>query len=76
MGDEAFETAFDRLPPRAVATAERLLGDRSAAVAALARAYAAWDELHRLPYLDVWVLCGTANVAYDQDRPRRVSSSM
>lgn len=72
MEGEAFEAAFDRLLPRAVATAERLLGDRAAAedaaVEALARAYAEWPAVSKLSYLDAWVLRVTANVAYDQIR--------
>jgi RNA polymerase sigma-70 factor (sigma-E family) len=69
---ESFETFFDRVLPRAVSTARRLLDDRTsaedAAVEALARAYADWERLAHLPHRDAWALRVTANVAYDQLR--------
>ncbi len=72
MVAEEFEGFFDRVLPRAVATAERLLGNRAsaedAAVEALARAYSEWQSVGELSYRDAWVLRVTANVAYDQLR--------
>jgi RNA polymerase sigma factor (sigma-70 family) len=73
--DDRFESVFDELFPRAVALAQRILGDRAAAedaaAEAMARTYARWRRLRDLPYLDGWVLRVTTNVALDVVRRRR-----
>lgn len=74
-GDEGFEEAFDDLFPRAVRLAHRLLGDKAAAedvaAEAMARAYARWPKVSRLPYRDGWLLRVTTNLAIDRLRRRR-----
>ena len=73
--DGSFEAAFDELFPRAVRLAHRLLGDRAAAedvaAEAMARAYARWPKVSRLPYRDGWLLRVTTNLAIDRLRRRR-----
>lgn len=72
--EDGFDAAFDALFPRAVRLATRLLGDRAAAedVAAetMARAYARWPKVSRLPYRDGWVLKVATNLAIDRLRRR------
>ncbi|HVL04805.1 MAG TPA: RNA polymerase sigma factor [Acidimicrobiales bacterium] len=72
--DDGFDEAFDELFPRAVRLAARLLGNRAAAedVAAetMARAYARWSKVSRLPYRDGWVLKVATNLAIDRLRRR------
>ena len=72
--DDGFDEAFDELFPRAVRLGTRLLGDRAAAedvaAEALARTYARWSKVGRLPYRDGWVLKVTTNLAIDRLRRR------
>ncbi len=69
-----FETAFERLFPRAELLALRILGNQAeaedVAAEALARAYARWSRLRELPYVDGWVLRVAANLAIDTLRRR------
>lgn len=64
--------AFDRLFPRAFRLARRMLGDvakaEDVAAEALARAYAQWPRVSRLPHCDAWVMKVAANLAIDQVR--------
>lgn len=73
--EPGFEEAFDRLFPRALRLAGRILGDAAAAedVASesLARAYARWSDLAWEPWLDGWVLRVATNLALDQARKRQ-----
>jgi RNA polymerase sigma factor (sigma-70 family) len=70
--EEAFDEAFDELFGRALRLARHLLGDAGAAedvaAEALARAYANWPRLQRLPHRDGWVLKVTANLSIDRLR--------
>ena len=72
--DDGFDEAFDELFPRAVRLATRLLGNRAAAedvaAEAMARAYARWSKVSRLPYRDGWVLKVATNLAIDRLRRR------
>ncbi len=72
--DDGFDEAFAELFPRAVRLASRLLGNRAAAedvaAEALARAYARWSKVSRLPYRDGWVLKVATNLAIDRLRRR------
>ncbi len=80
MGDvqaveERFVAAFGRLYPRARRVAYRVLGDvcsaEDVAAEALARAYAQWERIESLPWVQGWVLRVTANLALDIARKRR-----
>ncbi len=79
--DDGFDEAFDELFPRAVRLGTRLLGDRAAAedvaAEALARTYARWSKVSRLPYRDGWVLKVATNLAIDRlrRRPPEVSAA-
>jgi RNA polymerase sigma-70 factor (sigma-E family) len=74
--DEAFDSAFAVLFPRAFRLSYRLLGDRAAAedaaAEAMARAFADWKRVRELPYRDAWVLRVTSNIALDVLRKRRL----
>src|SRR5690349_16318879 len=74
-GGQSFEEAFDDLFPRAERLAYQILGNRAAAedVAAecLARTYAHWRRIGRLPHRDGWVLRVATNLAIDEVRRRR-----
>lgn len=69
---ETFGAFFDRMLPRALRTASRLLGTRSdaedAVVEAFGRAFAKWDYLGTAQHRDAWLLRVAANVAYDELR--------
>jgi len=73
--EESFEEAFDALFPRAERLAYRILGNwaaaEDAAAEAMARAYANWRKVGRLPHRDGWVLRVATNVAIDAYRRRR-----
>src|SRR5205809_7886062 len=73
--DESFDEAFDALFPRAERLAYRILGNwaaaEDAAAEAMARAYANWRKVSRLPHRDGWVLRVATNVAIDAYRRRR-----
>jgi RNA polymerase sigma-70 factor (ECF subfamily) len=75
--EERFVAAFPRLYPRARRVAYRVLGDDAAAedvaAEAMARAYAHWERVEALPWVDGWVLRVTANLAIDVARRRRVA---
>jgi len=72
--NEEFEAVYRELFPRAATLAYRLLGNRTAAedVAAesLARAYAKWSKVAKLPYRDGWILRVALNLAIDATRRR------
>ncbi|MBA3653557.1 MAG: sigma-70 family RNA polymerase sigma factor [Actinobacteria bacterium] len=71
---EEFEVVYLELFPRAAALAYRLLGNRTAAedvaAEALARAYARWPKVSKLPYRDGWILRVATNLAIDAARKR------
>ena len=73
--EERFVAAFGRLYPRALRVAYRVVGDVSTAedvaAEALARAYAHWERIESLPWLEGWVLRVTANLALDIARRQR-----
>jgi RNA polymerase sigma factor (sigma-70 family) len=73
--EERFVAAFERLYPRALRVAYRVVGDvcgaEDVAAEALARAYAHWERIELLPWIDGWVLRVTANLALDVARRRR-----
>ncbi|MEA3075281.1 MAG: hypothetical protein QOF60_189 [Actinomycetota bacterium] len=73
---EDFDEAYEALMPRALAVAERILGEgpdaEDAACEALVRALADRPRVRRLPYRDGWVLRVAANVAVDAARRRLV----
>jgi RNA polymerase sigma factor (sigma-70 family) len=73
--EERFVATFGRLYPRARRVAYRVLGDVCAAedvaAEAMARAYAQWERIESLPWVDAWVLRVTANLALDVTRRRR-----
>ena len=72
LRDESFEAAFHDLYPRAIRSAQRLLGDSAAAedvaAEALARAFAEWPRIQYLPYREAWVLRVALNLALDTVR--------
>lgn len=72
--DPTFEAAFHDLYPRAVRSAQRLLGDTAAAedvaAEALARTFAEWPRVQFLPYREAWVLRVTLNLALDTVRKK------
>ena len=72
--DPSFEEAFDGLFTRAHRLARRVTGDdaqaEDIAAEALARAYARWSRVGRLPWRDGWVLKVTSNLAIDAVRRR------
>lgn len=69
---EKFRAFYERLQPRAVGAARRLVG--SAAVAedlaaeAFARAYSRWSQVDRHPNPDAWLLRVVGNLALDHVR--------
>ncbi len=68
-GDDAFKDYYERLQPRAIAVARRMVG--SAAVAedlaaeAFARAYSRWSTVSTHPNPDAWLLRVVGNLAID-----------
>jgi RNA polymerase sigma-70 factor (ECF subfamily) len=69
-----FEVVFDELFPRAFRLARHIVGDAAlaedVAAEALARAYARWPKVSRLPWRDAWVLRVAANLSIDHVRRR------
>lgn len=72
--DGEFDDTFDRLFPRAMRAAYRILGSNVAAedvaAEAMARALANWPKLKDAAHLDAWVLRVAANLAIDLARRR------
>lgn len=70
--DDRFRVFYERLEPRAVSVATRLVNDRSlgedVAAEAFARAYSQWGRVARHPNPDAWLLRVVGNVAIDQIR--------
>lgn len=70
--DDRFRVFYERLEPRAVSVATRLVHDRSLgediAAEAFARAYSQWGRVNRHPNPDAWLLRVVGNVAVDQIR--------
>jgi RNA polymerase sigma factor (sigma-70 family) len=73
--EERFIAAFGRLYSRALRVAYGVVGDvctaEDVAAEALARAYAQWERIESLPWLEGWVLRVTANLALDIARRQR-----
>lgn len=71
-GDDEFRAFYERLQPRAVAVATRLVHDRDRAediaAEAFARAYSRWGRVRRHPNPDAWLLRVVGNVSIDQIR--------
>lgn len=67
--DSGFRSFYERLQPRAVSVARRLLGDSAlaedTAAEAFARAYARWDKVRQHPNPDAWLLRVVGNIAVD-----------
>ncbi|HZN14554.1 MAG TPA: sigma-70 family RNA polymerase sigma factor [Acidimicrobiales bacterium] len=72
--NEDFEAVYAEIFPRAATLAYRLLGNRTAAedvaAEALARAYARWHKIAKLPHRDGWILRVATNLAIDATRRR------
>lgn len=70
--DAAFREYYERLQPRAVAVARRLIGDgaiaEDLAAEAFARAYARWSSVRSHPNPDAWLLRVVGNLAVDHVR--------
>jgi RNA polymerase sigma-70 factor (ECF subfamily) len=71
-GDAAFAEFYERMQPRAVGTARRLVGGTSNAedlvAEAFARAYARWPKVRSHPNPEAWLLRVVGNLAVDQVR--------
>jgi RNA polymerase sigma-70 factor (sigma-E family) len=70
--DDDFRGFYERLQPRAVSAARRLVGDpalaEDLAAEAFARAYSRWAKVRRHPNPDAWLLRVVGNVAIDHVR--------
>ena len=86
-GDQAADGAADEydlvyaeLFMPAMRLAYRILGDRHAAediaAEALARAYASWPKVRRLPHRNAWVLRVATNLAIDRTRRRPLALNL
>lgn len=71
-GDGAFVEYYERLQPRAVGVARRLVGSRTLAedlaAEAFARAYSRWSTVRAHPNPDAWLLRVVGNLAVDHVR--------
>ncbi|HEX6395583.1 MAG TPA: sigma-70 family RNA polymerase sigma factor [Acidimicrobiales bacterium] len=71
----SYEAAFAGYFMLAMRAAWRVTGDRTAsedvAAETMARAFARWDRLHGLAYLEAWIQRVAINLAIDWDRRRR-----
>lgn len=71
-GDDEFRSFYERLQPRAVSVARRLVNDPAVAedlaAEAFARAYARWGKVRKHPNPDAWLLRVVGNVAVDHVR--------
>lgn len=72
QGHDEFRAFYERLQPRAVAAATRLVQNRQLAedIAAesFARAFASWSRVRKHPNPDAWLLRVVGNVSIDQIR--------
>ncbi len=72
QGDDAFREFYERMQPRAVGVARRLVGGsglaEDLAAEAFARAYARWATVRSHPNPDAWVLRVVGNLAVDHVR--------
>jgi RNA polymerase sigma-70 factor (ECF subfamily) len=70
--DDDFRGFYERLQPRAVSAARRLVSDpalaEDLAAEAFARAYSRWVKVRRHPNPDAWLLRVVGNVAIDHVR--------
>lgn len=71
-GDHEFREFYERLQPRAVGAARRLVGSSAVAedlaAEAFARAYSRWSKVQRHPNPDAWLLRVVGNLAIDHVR--------
>lgn len=71
-GDDEFRSFYERLQPRAVAVARRLVNDPAVAedlaAESFARAYSRWNKVRTHPNPDAWLLRVVGNVAIDHVR--------
>ena len=71
-GDHEFRAFYERLQPRAVGAARRLVGSSAAAedlaAEAFARAYSRWPAVQKHPNPDAWLLRVVGNLAIDHVR--------
>lgn len=72
QGDDAFREFYERLQPRAVGVARRLVGGAAVAedlaAEAFARAYSRWGTVRSHPNPDAWLLRVVGNLAVDHVR--------
>lgn len=72
QGDDAFREFYERLQPRAVGVARRLVGSPTVAedlaAEAFARAYARWQTVRGHPNPDAWLLRVVGNLSVDHVR--------
>jgi RNA polymerase sigma-70 factor (ECF subfamily) len=72
QGDDAFREFYERMQPRAVGVARRLVGGsglaEDLAAEAFARDYARWATVRSHPNPDAWVLRVVGNLAVDHVR--------
>ena len=72
QADEEFRAFYERLQPRAVAVARRLVDHGAVAedlaAEAFARAYSRWPSVRKHPNPDAWLLRVVGNVAIDHVR--------
>jgi RNA polymerase sigma-70 factor (sigma-E family) len=71
-GDHEFREFYERLQPRAVAAARRMVGSavvaEDLAAEAFARSYSRWSTVNRHPNPDAWLLRVVGNLAIDHLR--------
>ena len=72
VGDDDFRAFYERLQPRAVAVATRLVKNKGLgediAAESFARAYSHWARVRKHPNPDAWLLRVVGNVSIDQIR--------
>lgn len=71
-GDHEFREFYERLQPRAIGVARRMVGSSNVAedlaAEAFARAYSRWSHVQRHPNPDAWLLRVVGNLAIDHVR--------
>jgi len=71
-GDHGFREFYERLQPRAIGVARRMVGSpvvaEDLAAEAFARAYSRWPTVQRHPNPDAWLLRVVGNLAIDHVR--------
>jgi len=71
-GEHGFRAFYERLQPRAIAVARRMVGSPAVAedlaAEAFARAYSRWPKVQQHPNPDAWLLRVVGNLAVDHVR--------